>query len=400
MQFLTDTKIDFMKYRKVFVWVSLALLAVASSELAIDGLNLGIDFAGGTQTAVRLREAPEVETLRGQLASSGLEGVAIQQFGEEQDREILIKVPVVPGSEEGRSDEIFDALDGIVSVGVQGFDLNRNGSDALATFLYAADPQSLLTDTDNLDPEGAARREYNAIADRVIDARNQVKILDTWDQVAAVDGVDESTMAVLQADAYLGGFSILSTESVGPQIGGELQQKGLLAIIFSLLGMLAYIWIRFELRFGIGALVAVFHDFLIVLGLYALLDLEFNLSTIAAFLTLVGYSVNDTVVIFDRVRENMRRFRRVPLVEIMNTSINQTLSRTLMTSGTTMMAVTCLYLIAGGVIQDFAFVLLIGVVIGTYSSVFVASPFALLWEKWFGHDARKARADQPKVNTA
>ncbi|MCP4654948.1 MAG: protein translocase subunit SecF, partial [bacterium] len=175
------------------------------------------------------------------------------------------------------------------------------------------------------------------------------------------------------------------------QIGSELTRKGILSVALSLVGMLLYIWYRFELRYGIGALVAVFHDFLITLGLFALVNYEFNLPTIAAFLTLVGYSVNDTVVIFDRVRENRRRDRRAPLVNIMNKSLNQTLSRTILTSGTTLMVVGCLFFLGGEVIRGFAFVLLVGIVVGTYSSIFVASPFALLWERFFGREAREQR---------
>ena len=204
-------------------------------------------------------------------------------------------------------------------------------------------------------------------------------------------------MATLESDTYLGAFNILQNENVGPQIGGELRTKGILAVVLSLLGMLMYIWYRFELRFGVGALVAVFHDFLITLGLFAMVNYEFNLSTIAAFLTLVGYSVNDTVVIFDRVRENMRRNRRMPLIDIMNVSVNQTLSRTILTSGTTLLVVGCLFAMGGEVIRGFAFVLLVGVLVGTYSSIFVASPFALLWEKYFGRDARERRAKKARA---
>lgn len=408
MQFLTNTKIDFMKYRKVFIWVSILLLVVGAGELAVDGLNLGIDFAGGTQTTIRLREAKDIDTLRDELSATGLEGVAVQRFGEVEDRELLVKVPVDSGeaseAEDGEESErgpdsatrVLAALDQVLNAGNETFDMNRSGSDALALHLFESDPDGRLAVTDSLDAEGEAREYYDALATKVLQARNTTGIFSSWDEVGAVDGITDTTMTLLQADANLGGYSILSNETVGPQIGGELRQKGVLAVVFSLLGMLAYIWYRFELRFGIGALVAVFHDFLIVLGIYAIMKLEFNLSSIAAFLTLVGYSVNDTVVIFDRVRENMRKARRMPLVDVMNLSINQTLARTVMTSGTTLIAVTCLYVIGGGVIRDFAFILLIGIVIGTYSSVFIASPFALLWEQWFGEKNRKKMA---KVNT-
>ena len=391
MQFLANSKIDFMKYRRFFITVSIALLVVCAVELlALGGLNLGIDFAGGTQMAVRMREAADVENLRAKLEAAGLEGLSMQRYGDPGGNELLIKVPVVEGSEEGSSERILAALDDAVGTEASTFDVNTNGSDALAGFLLERDPDGLRSG-DVTDGDAGALATYATIATDVLAQRNTLGIFSSWNEIGEIEGVSEATMAVLQSDAHLGGFSVLSNENVGPQIGKELKQKGILAMVFSLLGMLAYIWYRFELRFGIGALVAVFHDFAIVVGLYALLDYEFNLPTIAAFLTLVGYSVNDTVVIFDRVRENMRRFRRKPLVDIMNISLNQTLSRTVLTSSTTLVVVGCLFFFGGAAIRGFAFVLLVGVVIGTYSSIFVASPFALLWESWFGQEARERR---------
>lgn len=397
MQFLANTKIDFMKYRKGFVVLSSALLLVCVAELFIlGGLNLGIDFAGGTQMAVRLRDAADVDGLRGALEGSGLSGLAMQRYGDIGDNEVLIKVPVVEGSEEGSSAEILAALGQALNGETSGkFDVNTNGSDALGAFLFERDPDGLRTSNDPNDPQEEAREAYLALARSVLEARNEIGIFSDWNEVAAAAnsaGLGEQVMTLLQADASLGGFAVLSNENVGPQIGSELRNKGILAMVFSLIGMLAYIWYRFELRFGVGAIVAVFHDFLIVLGLYALLNYEFNLPTIAAFLTLIGYSVNDTVVIFDRVRENMRRNRRRPLIDIMNTSLNQTLSRTVLTSSTTLLVVGSLFFFGGDAIRGFAFVLLIGIFIGTYSSIFVASPFALLWEQWFGQDAREKRA--------
>jgi preprotein translocase subunit SecF len=203
--------------------------------------------------------------------------------------------------------------------------------------------------------------------------------------------VSPAARDLLEERAYLGRYAILGAENVGPQIGSELRSKGLWAVGLSLLGMMIYIWLRFELRFGIGAVVASLHDVLITLGLYAYVNYEFNLTTIAAFLTVVGYSVNDTVVIFDRVRENMRRTRRESLESLLNLSVNQTLSRTALTSGTTLLAVTTLYAFGGEVIRGFAFVIIVGVIVGTYSSVFVASPVVLWWERLFGREARAGR---------
>src|SRR3954466_15145283 len=162
----------------------------------------------------------------------------------------------------------------------------------------------------------------------------------------------------------------------------------------SLLGMLVYIWIRFELRFGIGAVMASVHDVVVTLLFYWAFGYEFNLTTIAAFLTLIGYSMNDTVVIFDRMRENMRKTRRKPLIEVMNDSINQTLSRTIMTSGLTFLTVLSLLILGGDVLRGFAFVMTVGIIVGTYSSIYVASPFALLWESLFGVGGRWGKKAQ------
>ncbi len=204
-------------------------------------------------------------------------------------------------------------------------------------------------------------------------------------------GVSPAALSVLRERAQLGNFAVVGVENVGPQMGRELREKGILAVLLSLLGMMGYIWLRFELRFGIGALMASIHDVLVCLGLFALFGFEFNLTTIAAFLTLVGYSVNDTVVIFDRVRENMRKTPQRPLVEVMNESLNQTLSRTVLTSGTTLLAVGSLLALGGDVLRGFSFVMTVGVFVGTYSSIYIASPFALLWEQLFGSSRGGAR---------
>ena len=192
----------------------------------------------------------------------------------------------------------------------------------------------------------------------------------------------------LQQNTFLGNFAVLATENVGPQVGSELRRQGFWAVIFSLLAMLIYIGFRFELRFGIGAIMASVHDVMVTLGLFTLLGYEFNLTTVAAFLTLIGYSTNDTVVIFDRVRENMRKSRRKPLIEVMNESINETLSRTIMTGGLTFLTVLSLLILGGDVLRGFAFVMTVGIIVGTYSSVYVASPFALLWERYFGSSGK------------
>jgi preprotein translocase subunit SecF len=405
MELLTHTNIDFMKYRKVFVWLSLLLLVVGGVELfALTGLNLGIDFAGGTQLTVALRDEVSTNDLRNVLQQAGIDA-QIQRYGGAEERQVLIKAPVAAGSEEGSGEAMIDALDQTLNQGQAGrqaagladleapeageprFDLNERGTQALADLLFETDPEALKS-----GDEAAAREHYEDLAARILDRRKETTLFrDLGEDLYAAVELPAAVRDVLELRTFLGAFHVLQNDNVGPQIGSELRQKGIWAVTLSLVGMLCYIWLRFELRFGVGAMVATFHDFLITLGLFALVGYEFNLSTIAAFLTLVGYSVNDTVVIFDRVRENMRKHRRKPLVEIMNESLNQTLSRTVLTSGTTLLVVASLFFLGGEVIRGFAFVLLVGVIIGTYSSVYVACPFTLLWEQYFGREATAAR---------
>jgi preprotein translocase subunit SecF len=193
-------------------------------------------------------------------------------------------------------------------------------------------------------------------------------------------GLDEGARAVVAAieGAGLGGFEVLSTEIVGPVIGRELQLKGIYATIASLVGIMLYIWLRFRLTFAAGAIVATLHDVLITLAFLSFFGYELSLNLVAAILTITGYSVNDTIVIFDRVRENLRSKRREPLEEIVNLSVNQTLPRTIITSGTTLMAVITLFVFGGEVLKPFAFAMIVGIVAGTYSTVFIAAAVAIL----------------------
>src|SRR5947199_181240 len=242
-----------------------------------------------------------------------------------------------------------------------------------------------------IDFAGGTHAHGGAMADAILKARHDSGLFKSLDGIAHVPGVSPAAAAALQQKAYLGNFNVLGVESVGPQIGGELRHQGFLAVVMSLLGMLAYIWFRFELRFGIGAVMASLHDVVVTLLFFWAFGLEFNLTTIAAFLTLIGYSMNDTVVIFDRMRENMRKSRRKPLIEVMNDSINQTLSRTIMTSGLTFLTVLSLLIFGGDVLHGFAFVMTVGIIVGTYSSIYVPSPFPLLWESLFGAQGRWRR---------
>lgn len=175
---------------------------------------------------------------------------------------------------------------------------------------------------------------------------------------------------------------IRRAEMVGPQVGKELRQKGMLAILYAMVGILIYITWRFEFRFAVGSIVALVHDVIITLGLFSIFNKEIDLPIIAAFLAIIGYSLNDTIIVYDRIRENMAKNTRESLATVINASINQTLSRTILTSGTTLLVVLALFIFGGGVIHNFAFALLIGILVGTYSSIFVASPILVFWDDW------------------
>jgi preprotein translocase subunit SecF len=388
MELLRNTNFDFMKYRKYWIIVSLALVVAGLFSVFINkNLNVGIDFAGGTQITLKFHDVPDVDRLRQVLASQGVGDAQIQGYGEEQDHEVLIKTRLVEGKEEGSRDQVLQALNRQFNGNLGGKpDLNQIGTEAVAEILVQADPDRV----GGQGPE-AAVAHYRAVAESIFEKRKDQGIFNSWDELAGVQGMSQPVLNALRERTALGSFALQSVENVGPQIGSELRRQGLLAVLFSLLGMMVYIWIRFELRFGVGAIMACLHDVLVTLFFYAISGYEFNLTTIAAFLTLIGYSVNDTVVIFDRIRENMRKSRREPLLALMNRSINETLSRTILTGGSTLLALLALLIWGGEVIRGFAFVMFVGILVGTYSSIYVASPFTLLWEQLFGAGGRFAR---------
>lgn len=373
MRIIGDTSIPFLSYRKIALSISgLVLVAGLAFTFAGPGLNLGIDFVGGTQVTVKFRDAPDLEVIRTALGELSEGTPEIQRFDEAEKHEVLIRVENPGGTEGDFTSSILDALRATFGTDATGaFDLNTNGAEELLDLLVDADPDGVFG-----DPE-AMEAHYRPQAEAVLSYRKDQGIFDSLDELERIGGLSEASRSHIEEIAGIGEFALLGAESVGPSVGADLRGQATWAIVASLVGMLAYIWLRFQLPSGIGAVAALFHDVLITLTALAVSGREINLSTVAAILTLVGYSVNDTVVVFDRVRENLKLKRGEDLEKVMNTSINQTLSRTLITSGTTLAVVLTLYIFGGDVINTFAFVLLVGILVGTYSSIFVASPVAL-----------------------
>jgi preprotein translocase subunit SecF len=377
MRIIGDTNIPFLSYRKIALVLSAVVIAAGLVyEFLGPGLNLGIDFVGGTQVILKFREAPDLGAMRSDISDVTEGTPVIQTFDEAEKHEIMIRVENPEGEEGDFTRPIIDLLIQDLNSNLDGrFDLNLKGSRALIDLLATADPDGVGGDSETRN------LYYEPMADAVLGHRKEHGIYFSLDELGDVADLSGDSRDFLEDTAAVGAFSILGADSVGPTVGADLQKKALLAIGFSLVGMLIYIWIRFQLPYAVGAVAALFHDVLITLTALSVTHREINLPTVAALLTLVGYSVNDTVVVFDRMRENLRLHRGDDLEQLMNQSINQTLSRTFITSGTTLMVVLSLYIFGGEVINTFAFVLLIGIIVGTYSSIFIASPVALAMNK-------------------
>jgi len=213
--------------------------------------------------------------------------------------------------------------------------------------------------------------------------------------LSSVPGMNSGIMNTLKQECYLAPFHVMQVQMVGPKVGAELRKKAVLATLYALAGMLVYIAFRFEWIYGLGAVIAVFHDTIITIGLFSLFNKEITMTVIAALLTLVGYSMNDTIVIFDRIRENLKILRRESLESLMNKAVNQTLSRTVMTSGLTFLTLIALFIWGGPVLNGFSFALVCGIIVGTYSSVFIASPIVLFWHNYTDRRRRPAPAASP-----
>ena len=276
--------INFNKFYKLFNLLSSALVILSIMLLFFKGLNLGVDFKGGTLIELRANNKNiNITSLRDTFSNLDLGDVSIKKFGNEND--FLIKI------------EKRDTSSNAIEI------IKNNLSDAIGD-----------------------------------------------------------------------SFNFRRVENVGPKVSSELLKSGIIAIILSLAAMLFYIWVRFEWQFSLGAIIALFHDVIITLGFFSLFNLEINLSIVAAVLTIVGYSMNDTVVIYDRVRENLRKFSDIKIFELTNISINETLSRTIITSVTTLLALVSIYLFGGEILKGFSLAMIMGVVFGTYSSIYIANP--------------------------
>jgi preprotein translocase subunit SecF len=371
VELFRNTNIDFLGKKWYFLGFSLIFsTAGILSMLFWHHIPLGVDFKGGTLVRVKFAQSPDENQIRAAMDRAGLHNARIQRYGAPGNNEELIALEQKETSEATNAgeDQIIRALDPNPPQGKQ--DLNHVGAAAVRDALIVRDPLHV------------APQEYEAMAKKILDFRNSdrggvFKSIDDLQGVGPASVVD-----ALKQDFFTSGFGVRGAEIVGPQVGKELRKQAGLATLYSLLGMLIYLWFRFEMIYGVAAVVAVFHDTLITVGAFSLTNKDITLTVIAAILTLVGYSMNDTIVVFDRIRENVKMMRRESLSEIVNRSINQTLSRTILTSGLTFLTVLSLYLFGGEVLNGFSFALVIGIIIGTYSSIAVAAPMLVAYQDW------------------
>ncbi len=389
MEFFHDVNIDWMGKAKYFVALSLSLLLIGGiSVYRHHGMYYGIDFRGGTLVYVRFASPPPIDELRKGLAAEGLGNSTIQGISDISNPNSRNDV-VIGLEQQGQGEQSLDAgkqtiitvLDKMFGTAAAGKpDFNSATPAALASFLTEKDPLNL---------GAAAGDRYTQLALRLTDARDKDRngVVTNFDDLKGAPGADSRVLASLQQNYSLGNFTVRDVEIVGPKVGSQLRRQAIFATLYALAGMLVYIAFRFEWVYGAAAVVAVFHDVLITLGFFSLFHYEISLTVIAALLTLVGYSMNDTIVIFDRVRENLRLMRRDSLPTIVNKSINQTLSRTILTSGLTFITVLVLFLFGGAVLRTFSFAMVVGVVVGTYSSFGIAAPIVVVWNKFRGQKA-------------
>ena len=383
IEFFKEPHIDWMGKAKYFYALSaILLLAGWVSILVKGGIYYGIDFKGGTNVDVRFAQPPNIDQLRSALTAQGLGNSEIQSIGTVaggKSDEVLIFVGQNGMSDEARDTskaQVLNALKNAYNAGNSGKpDLNTATPTTLAAYLTEKDPLNL---------SAAAGDKYQQLARQILDYRDKTLngLVTNFDDLAKVPGVTPAVLASLKDGFVLGPFAIRNAEIVGAKVGAELRRQAIFVTLYALAGMLVYIAFRFEWVFGAAAVLAVFHDVLITLGFFSLLHYEISLTVIAALLTLVGYSMNDTIVIFDRIRENNRLLRKEDFAAVVNKSINQTLSRTILTSGLTFLTVLVLFLMGGQVLRAFSFALVVGIVVGTYSSFGIAAPLVVWWHRW------------------
>ena len=367
MRIFNNLNVDFLGKRKLFYFFSLALFLIGLFSVVFRGLSFGIDFKGGSEIVLQFEKQIDIAEIRKDIENIGLGNVEVRTFGGETGALIRTELQEVPADVYPKVVNSIEAEIKNIIPNVE-FNVVEKTSNSITYSFPNPDTTNLVSDKLFL-----AGFQTSKVSEEPDNKQIDISVgISDWIKQNLRDKVKDNS------------FSVIKEDRVGPKIGDELKRDAVIAVFLSLVVILIYLGFRFKFIFAVGAVVALFHDVLITLGLYSALygvipglNLDIDLSIVAAFLTLVGYSINDTVIVFDRVRENMKIHKTLPLIEVINKSINQTMSRTIITAFTTLLAVFVLLVLGGDVLRAFAFTLLFGIVIGTYSSIFVASALVL-----------------------
>ncbi len=367
MRLFENLNIDFMGKRTTFYFVSSAIILLGFLSILFKGLQFGIDFKGGSEIALQFSKPIEISAVRSEVEKIGLGNVEVKTFGGSTGILIRTEMQEIPVS---IIPQVKDRIESIIKNTLPGAETSVIDSSTTSITYNFADPQHANIMTNRLYDAGFQTAKVSE------EAGNTGVVV----RLGIADWIKENLMEKFSDNP----FNVLKEDKVGPKVGQELKTDAVLAVLLSLVVILIYLAFRFKFAFAVGAVIALFHDILITLGIFASLygiipgfNLEISVSVVAAFLTLVGYSINDTVIVFDRVREQVKIHKSLSLIENMNYAINRTMSRTMITTLTTLLTITVLMVFGGEVLRGFAFALFIGMITGTYSSIFVASAFVL-----------------------
>lgn len=379
--------INFLKYKyHAFALSGIIIICGIITYILRGGFNYSVDFTGGILVQVSFKDNISTGKVRSLLADAGLGDSTIQKFGERN--EYVIKVPL-PEKKRGELEAGIEEQSEIANKIMFAL-MSKDDKEKVSLGLINLNGISASQLRDILK-EKLSDKDSEEIAQRIIVYRNEHRGIIRYFSELEDIGIEKNVIEFLKNKTFLGSVAQTRLEAVGPRVGKELRKKASLAIVWSLLAMLVYIAVRFKFQYGLSAVLTLTHDVLITLSFILFFNREISLEVIAALLTIVGYSINDTIVIFDRVRDNLKLMKKTDFEQILNTSINQTLSRTILTSLTVFFVVLILFLFGGRAINDFAFTLFVGVIEGSYSTIYQSCPYVLLWENLFGkrHYGRK-----------
>jgi len=379
------TNHDFVKYRRIAVVVSLIVNALVLVGVTVwPGLNYGVDFAGGTELQVHFKKPAEAGELRDLVSQLGFGEPTVQEYGKKEDNQFLVRVERIALLTPEKAQQIQAAV-GQALPGLQSFRFDPEVGDKLDFFFKKPVEESALRA--EVEKQGTSVKEIRQLVAR--EGQEQ-------EYTVITQGTGDKIGAALREKYGADQVEVVRTDYVGPQVGKQLRIDGILAVVYAIGMILVYVGLRFDFRFSPGVVIALVHDAIITLGFFLVSRHEFNLTSVTVILTVVGYSVNDTIVIYDRIRENKKTHKGRALRDIINLSINEMLGRTILTSGATALSLLGLLIYGVGTIWDFAAAMLVGIISGTYSTWYIASPMTI-WMEEHAEQRKAILAAQPKA---